>query len=316
MEAIRRMLGGGDQGPGRVTSEPWGSYRGKEATLYTITNGGISCSISDLGATLVRLNLPNKEGAIADCVLGFDSATAYDEEDNKGPYFGATVGRVANRTAGGKFSVDGQEYTLAINNGPNSLHGGIEGFSWQFWSATVVDVEGKSPAVRFIYVAGDGEEGFPGRCTTTCTYTLYDSGELRVQMEAATTARCPVNLCNHSYFNLAGHDSGSVLGTQMHLNCDRFTPGNDVQVPTGELRSVEATPFDFRTPLPAAHTLGERIDDVAEADGHDASAGYDHNFVRATLAYPSPPPVRSRQRTIHLQADGVVERCGTAWCGR
>jgi aldose 1-epimerase len=300
----------------RITSAPWGTYRGKAATLYTIKNGGLSVSVTDFGATLVHLHLPDRDGKVDDCVLGFDGASAYDDEGNKGPYFGATVGRVANRTCEGKFSLDGKDYTLAVNNGPNALHGGIEGFSWQLWEATVIDVKGAAPAVKFKYVAADMEEGFPGKCTTVCTYSLHDDGALRIQMEATTDQRCPVNLCNHSYFNLGGHDSGSVLGMRLHLNCDRYTPSTATQIPTGELKSVAGTPFDFTTPLPNAHTLAERIDAVEDADGHDSSAGYDHNFVINTGGIQGNPstlvecatmydPRSGRGMSIHTNAPGV-----------
>ena len=155
MQTLKDLLGLGrdaaPDGTGRVVAEPWGEYRGRGATLYTLTVGSISASVTDLGATLVRLQLPDKHGVPADCVLGYEDASAYDSDDNKATYYGATVGRVANRTARGRFRIDGQQYNLAINNGPNSLHGGIEGFSWQFWNATVIDIDGVS-----LCVAGRG----------------------------------------------------------------------------------------------------------------------------------------------------------------
>ncbi len=216
----------------------------------------------------------------------------------------------------GKFTVDGQEYSLAINNGPNSLHGGIEGFSWQFWTATVIDVEGAPPSVRFQYTSADMEEGFPGECIATVVYTVSDLGELTVAMEATVSKKCPVNFANHSYFNLGGHSSGDVLGTKLHLNCDRYTPTSDTQIPTGEIRPVAGSPFDFTAPLADAHTIGERIDDVAEADGFDACQGYDHNFVINTggiggnpaalsLAAEAIDPSSGRTMALYTNAPGV-----------
>lgn len=304
MSFLANLFGGNgrDKDPGRVVSEPWGTYRGTEATLYTISNGGVSASISDLGATLVRLHLPDKDGNVADCVLGYDDASAYEDEEKKGPYFGATVGRVANRTADGKFSLDGKDYTLAVNNGPNSLHGGVEGFSWQFWSATVIDVEGISPAVRFRYVAADMEEGFPGECVAMCTYSVHSDGSLRIQMEATVTGmfRFPTTATTlgMGYKVLYFSDSCGLLrrtlscqpvqSQLLQLRRARFRKrvGHEaapqlrplhprdrrvflqhvthscslsqiflapiaiqVQIPTGELRSVKGTPFDFTAPM-------------------------------------------------------------------
>ena len=169
--------------------------------------------------------------------------------------------------------------------------------------------------MSFTYKSANLEEGFPGECTAVTTYTLLASG-LRVQMEAVTTEICPVNLCNHSYFNLGGHDSGSILDMQLHLNCDQYTPNDDTQVPTGELRSVKGTPLDFTAPVPAAHTLAERINDVKEADGHDSAAGYDHNFVintggiggnpaALTLCADAYDPGSGRRMKVYTNAPGI-----------
>ena len=296
-----------------------GARQGEAATLYTISNGGISASVTDLGATLVRLMLPDKSGELADCVLGYDAADALDDDDPtdpKGPYFGASVGRVANRTAVGKFTVDGKDYSLAINNGPNSLHGGIEGFSWKFWTTTVIDTPGAPPALRFEYTAADMEEGFPGECIATVVYSVSDAGELKVEMEATVSKKCPVNFANHSYFNLAGHASGDILGHTLHLNCDRYTPTDDTQIPTGEIRPVAGTPFDFTAQGAGAHTIGERIGDVEEADGFPDCQGYDHNFVintggiggnpaALTLAAAAADPESGRTMELYTNVPGV-----------
>jgi len=181
----------------------WGELPdGRRVELYNLSEGDITASISTLGATLVSLKTPDKDGRIEDIVLGFDTPQEYAQP---GPYFGCVVGRVANRIARGKFSLDGKEYTLAINNGPNHLHGGLVGFDKRIWTAEKVD-----GSVRFSMTSADMEEGYPGALTVTATYSL-SGGNLRLDMEARSTAPTPVNLTNHSYFNLGGHSSGSIL---------------------------------------------------------------------------------------------------------
>jgi aldose 1-epimerase len=238
---------------------------GVAVDLYTITNAaGASVSISTYGGTVTALKVKDKAGNFGDVVLGFDTLDGYLGEH---PYFGALIGRYANRIAKGKFVLNGKTYTLAVNNGPNALHGGIKGFSRQVWSAAEVGDD----AIELTYVSKDGEEGYPGTLTAVVRYTLTPANELRIDYTATTDADTVANLTNHSYFNLAGSEDN--LSHTVEIYADRFTPVDAGLIPTGELRPVKDTPFDFTTP----HAVGERID--AADEQIKLGGGYDHNWV-------------------------------------
>lgn len=245
---------------------------GAPVAAVTLTNsGGISARIIAYGATLQSLRLPDRSGRLADVVLGYPDLNGYIDRPQ---YFGATVGRFANRIAGARFSLDGRVYSLAQNNGPNSLHGGNKGFDKVVWTIAEI-ASGPVASVRLTYVSADGEEGYPGRLTASITYSLGDDGTLTTRYEATTDKPTIVNLSHHSLFNLAGLEGGrGVLGQRLTINADAYTPVDDTLIPTGEIRSVAGTPFDFR----ASHAIGERI-----RDGSDPQIvigrGYDHNFV-------------------------------------
>lgn len=235
--------------------------------LYTLRNGAVEAAITNYGATLVRLRAPDRSGKAADVVLGFDTLEGYLGEH---PYFGSTVGRYANRIGKGRFSLAGAEHTLARNDGENHLHGGVRSFGRVLWKGR--DASGASgPAVELIYLSKDGEEGYPGELSAKVTYSLSASHELRIDYEATTTKETVVNLTNHAYFNLAG--DGDVLGHELWIDADRFTPVDAGLIPTGELRGVAGTPFDFRQPT----LIGARIDQQDEQ--LKLGRGYDHNFV-------------------------------------
>jgi aldose 1-epimerase len=235
---------------------------GAEVGLFTLTNAqGLSVAVMDYGAHLVSLRAPDREGRLGEVTLGFDALDGYL---TRHPYFGSTVGRYANRIAGARFTLDGQEYRLAANDGPNHLHGGVVGFDRVLWEADPFEEDGDT-GVCFSRVSPDGEEGYPGNLQVSTTYTLSDMDELRIDLEAMTDRPTPVNLTNHAYFNLKG--SGDVLGHRLWLAASRYTPVNEALIPTGRLAKVAGTPLDFTTP----HTLGGRLGSVP--------GGYDHNFV-------------------------------------
>ena len=234
--------------------------------LYTINSNGVEAAITTYGARVVSLKTPDRTGAFGDVVLGFDTLAGY-ESDN--PFFGAVVGRYGNRIAKGRFTLNGKEYKLATNNGPNALHGGLKGFDKVVWTA-----QQSGPAgVKLTYLSKDGEEGYPGNLTATVEYTLTDANELKIGYTVTTDKDTVFNITNHSYFNLAGEGSGDILGHKFTLHADRFTPVDSTLIPTGELKAVAGTPFDFRQP----HTIGERID--ANDEQIKFGGGYDHNFV-------------------------------------
>ena len=254
---------------GKVQTQPFGSVDGKQVSCYTLKNkNGIEARLTNYGATLVSLKIPDRNGKFDDIVLGYDDANDFA---NGKSYFGATVGRYGNRIAKAKFTLQGVPYNLAKNNGENSLHGGTKGFNKVIWDAKDVSAKGV-PAIQFTYVSKDGEEGYPGTLTAKVTYTLTDANELRLDYDITTDKDTVQNLTHHSYFNLAGvgHD---ILGHELRLNADRYTPVDDTLIPTGELIKVEGTPFDFRRPT----AIGARINQSDEQ--LNRGKGYDHNWV-------------------------------------
>jgi aldose 1-epimerase len=238
--------------------------------IYTLTNPhGIEARIMTYGATLVSLRTPDSDGHLKSIILGFDTLEPYLAGV---PYFGATVGRFANRIAGARFTLDGKDYRLAQNNGPNSLHGGIRGFDKRVWRAEPLETSA-GPALRLTYVSAAGEEGFPGELTAHVTYRLNNDDSLAIEYEATATAPTPVNLANHAYFNLTGDPQHSILDHILTINADRFTPVNATLIPSGELRAVADTAFDFRKP----REIGSHITDKDEQ--LRLGGGYDHNWV-------------------------------------
>jgi aldose 1-epimerase len=253
-------------GASKVEKSPFGEANGTPVDLYILTSSsGMVAKVMTYGATLQELDTPDRNGTFDDVVLGFPSLDGYL---GKEPYFGATVGRVGNRIAKGSFTLNGHAYQLATNDGPNHLHGGVKGFDKVVWKAEVV--HGDTPAVKFTYLSKDGEEGYPGNLTVSVTYSLTNGNELRLDYAVTTDKDTPSNVTNHSYFNLGGAENGGILGHQLMVNADRFTPVDSTLIPTGELRSVEGTPMDFHKWTP----IGERIKDVG-----GKPIGYDHNYV-------------------------------------
>jgi len=239
-----------------VTKRPFGKTPdGKQVDLYTLKNdNGMTVSVMTYGAAVVNLIVKDRDGNFSDVALGYDSLDGYLK---KSPYFGAIVGRYGNRIKDGKFTLDGKVYTLARNNGPNSLHGGLKGFDKVVWDADIVD-DGK--AVRFTYMSKDGEEGYPGNLAVAVTYRVRADDALQIDYSVVTDKKTVQNITNHTYFNLGGHDSGDILRHVVLLNADYYTPVDSTLIPTGEIAPVKGTPMDFTKPT----TIGLRINDDFE----------------------------------------------------
>jgi aldose 1-epimerase len=291
---------GGDKMRATVERMDFGKMSDGTATdLYVLTNAsGMKAKVMTYGAILTELHVPDREGKFDDVVLGFDNLAGYLKGH---PHFGSTVGRVANRIAQAKFTLEGKEYRLAVNNGPNSLHGGLKGFDKKVWKAEAVET-GDGVAVKFSYLSPDGEEGYPGNLSTMVTYTLTNQNELKIAYLATTDKPTPVNLTNHSYFNLAGPQAGDILGHELMLAADSYTPADATLIPTGEIKPVRGTPLDFTRPL----AIGARL---AEVGGKPV--GYDHNYVingggkSLTLAARATEPRTGRLMEMHTTEPGV-----------
>lgn len=248
-----------------VSERPFGSTRrGEQVAEFTLSNAnGVTVSILTWGGIIRTIRVPDREGILKDITLGFDTLPPYEERH---PYFGTITGRFANRIARGRFSLDGKAYSLAINNGPNHLHGGINGFDRAVWQAST-KTSPRGASVILTHKSPDGDEGYPGELSAEVTYTLSNDNALRIDYSATTTKTTPINLTSHGYFNLSGHDSGDVLKQTLQIAAERVVVVDETSIPTGELARVEGTPFDFRTP----HPIGDRIGEVG--------IGYDHTYV-------------------------------------
>ena len=290
---------------------------------YTLTNcQGMQVRILSYGGIIQSINVPGRSGQSADVVLGFATLKDYVNEDsppvtvNGGPYFGETIGRYGNRIANGRFHLNGHLYTLPINNGPNTLHGGLVGFGNHVWAATEVHGTGVA-GVRMKLVSPNGDDGanvgcsctgFPGQLTVHVTFTLNNANQLMIHYQATTNKDTVINMTNHSYFNLAGESSGAVYGQKVYINANSYTPTDSTQIPTGQIAPVKGTPFDFTTP----RTIGSRInvDNKQLLIAH----GYDHNWVLnqtgpkvhgLTLAAQAQDPASGRQLSVYTDQPGV-----------
>ena len=253
-----------------ISKASFGTADGKQVEIYTLSNkNGMEARIMTYGGTVVSLRVPDKNGKLGDVVLGYDSLADYQRATF---YFGALIGRYGNRIAKGKFSLDGKEYSLAINNGANHLHGGPKGFDKVVWTAKS-SVQPDGPHLELTYLSRDGEEGYPGNLNVKVVYSLTEKNELKIEYSATTDKPTVVNLTHHSYFNLSGAGNGEILAHELMINADRFTPTDSGSIPNGELRGVKGTPFDFTRPT----AIGARIDQTDEQ--LKFGNGYDHNFV-------------------------------------
>ena len=293
--------GGGPMKPSVQRSDYGKMPDGTAVDLYTLTNGkGAVAKVITLGGIVTELHVPDRDGKLGDVVLGCDDLKTYLAGH---PHFGCITGRFANRIAGAKFTLDGQEYTLLANNGRNAIHGGKKGLDKYVWKAAPVETA-DGAGVRLTHTSPDGDEGYPGNLRVTVTYTLTDKNALRIDYEATTDKATPVNLTNHSYFNLAGHNGGDILGHELSLFADRYTPSDKELIPTGAIEPVKGTPLDFTAPA----KIGARIDQLK---GEGKPGGYDHNFVInnggkaltvAALAY---DPRSGRGMEMHTTEPGV-----------
>ena len=263
-----------DPAPGRAAVESGSLSKmifgktpdGTPVELYVLKNGQITVKVMTYGAIITEIDTPDCNGKEGDVVLGFDSLEGYL---GKHPYFGATVGRVANRIAKGKFTLNGQEYTLAVNDGPNTLHGGLKGFDKVIWKAEPIS-HPDGPSIKLTRRSPDGEEGYPGNLDVSVQFTVTEQNELKIEYTATTDKATPINLSNHSYFNLAGRTTEPVLGHELMLAADHYTPVDESLIPTGEIAPVAGTPLDFTKPT----DIGARIKELK-----GEPTGYDHNFV-------------------------------------
>jgi aldose 1-epimerase len=258
----------------KIKKELFGkTAEGCPVEIYALTNKrGIEARIMTYGGIIVSLKTPDKNGKFDDIVLGYDDLQSYLKAS---PYFGALIGRYGNRIARGSFALEGVQYQLAVNNGANHLHGGVKGFDKQIWTARVL-ASGDAPRLELSYSSHDGEEGYPGNVSVKVTYALTDDNGLKIDYEATADKDTIINLTNHSYFNLAGAGKGDILKHELMLNADRFTPVDAGLIPTGELRDVTGTPFDFRQPTPIGARIGQADEQLKFGNG------YDHNFVLNT----------------------------------
>ena len=282
----------------------WGEVEGKEVFLYTLRNSqGMLAKVTNYGTILTELHVPDRNGETADVVLGFDRLEDYLSGH---PYFGCTVGRVANRIGEGKFWLDGKEHTLARNNAPSHLHGGESGFDKKVWQVLTEEESEGNVSLTLEYTSPNGEEGYPGELTASVTYTLTGDNQLKLEMVAQTDAPTIVNLANHSYWNLAGHNAGDSLGHQLVLRAGSYTATDPFRVPTGEIASVKGTPLDFTLPKTLARDIG-KLPGLTDGD----TGGYDHNYVisgepdRLRLAAKVVELTSGRSMEVHTTAPGV-----------
>lgn len=286
-----------------ITRAPFGTTPdGEAADLYTVTNvNGVTMQVTNYGGIITELHVPDREGNLGDVVLGYDSLAGYIEQS---PYFGAIIGRYGNRIAKGRFTLDEVTYELATNNGVNHLHGGLKGFDKVLWNAEPFQSE-EGRGLIFTYTSPDGEEGYPGTLQAKVTYTLTDDNALIFDYEATTDKATPVNLTQHSYFNLAGPGDGSILDHVVMINADHFTPVDSTLIPTGEIAPVAGTPFDFNEPTP----IGARIEQQDQQLAY--GLGYDHNFVlngeagEMKLAARVYEPTSGRVMEVHTEEPGL-----------
>ncbi|MGI8507144.1 MAG: aldose epimerase family protein [Solirubrobacteraceae bacterium] len=295
-----------------ISSQPFGTVGGKPVRLYTLSNGHMRVRITNFGGIIQSIYVPDRFGRMSDVSLGFRNLAGYEANDvypqkpggSGTTYFGATIGRYANRIAGGMFTLDGKAYKLPVNNGPNTLHGGTQAWNEQFWSPAVIRTPG-AVALSLTYTSPNGQDGFPGTVVANVTFTLGRQNALRIHYHATTDRPTVINMTNHSYFNLAGQASGSVLGQRLMINANRYTPTDKTQIPTGAIVPVAGTPLDFRHMKAIGRDINSSFPQLVLAHG------YDHNFVLnrrrpgLVLAARAVDPLSGRELTAYTTEPGV-----------
>jgi aldose 1-epimerase len=296
------LFAAGADMPRAIKTDSFGTLDGNSVALYTLTNvHGLEVHVTNYGCIIVSVRAPDKQGRMDDVVLGFDNFAGY--LDNK-PFFGALVGRYANRIAKARFSLDGVQYSLAANNGPNSLHGGTRGFNKVVWKPEPFE-HPDGVGLILTYTSKDGEEGYPGNLRVKVTYTLTDQDALVIDYEATTDKATPVNLTQHSYFNLAGEGQGDILEHELMLNADRFTPVDKTLIPTGELRKVKNTPMDFTKPTPIGARINQNDEQLVLARGYDFNFVINRSGVGAELAARVHEPRTGRVMEVYTTEPGA-----------
>ena len=278
-----------------ITKELFGNHFNQEICKYKLENDhNISVEISNFGATILSIKTPNKYGEIQDVIGGYDDLKSYVEADG---YQGAIIGRVGNRICRGKFTLDGVNYNMYINNGPNHLHGGKEGFDKKVWQVLALD-DGPEPSIKLFLLSPNGDEGYPGNLAVTVSYALKNDGSLSIRYEAHSDKQTIINLTNHTYFNLGGYNSGKIYDHELWLDADTYLPTDETLIPTGEIKSVQGTPFDFRLPKTIGRDIHLQNSDLLIA------GGYDHclNFVGGETKLP-----KLRAKVIHKASGRVME---------
>jgi aldose 1-epimerase len=297
-----------------VQKAPFGKTAdGKPVEVYTLTNkNGLEARIMTYGATLVSLKVPDRAGHLGNVVLGFDSVAPYVAGV---PFYGATIGRFANRIANARFTLDGKTYDITKNDGPNSLHGG-KGFDKRVWTAQTFENK-QGPGIKLTYVSADGEEGYPGQLTIHVSYQLRDDNDLSIVYDAVTTKPTPVNFTNHTYFNLSGDPQNTILDEKLTINADRFTPVNATLIPTGELRAVAGTPFDFRKPTVIGTHINDNDEQVRFAHGFDDNWILNQSHAGAmTLASVLTDPSSGRELEVRTTEPGIQFYTGNFMDGK
>ncbi|HCI56018.1 MAG TPA: aldose epimerase family protein [Bacteroidales bacterium] len=293
-----------NKGKAKVTKETYGIQNGKEVFLFTLTNKNSNVlKLTNYGARITWIEVPDREGKKENITFGFDT---FDKMIKGDPYFGAVVGRYANRIAKGKFTLDGVEYSLTLNNGPNSLHGGPGGWHSVVWDAEIIK-DSKYPSVKFTYHSPDMEEGYPGNMDVEVLYTWTDNNEIIIDYKCTTDKKTVLNVTNHAYFNLHGAGNGDILDHELVIKASRFVAVDSTLIPTGELRPVAGTPFDFTTP----HKIGERINEPY--DQLILGKGYDHTFVLDNIEEVDATvydPLTGRFMEVITDQPGIQFYCG------